>query len=250
MNAASGTNRWILVTGGARGIGLGLVTAFAKAGFEVVFTYKSSADSARQAEESMAAQGFSVSGHACDSTDEAAVQALSAQLLTQRGAPYAIVNNAGITRDSLMMNMSTEDWRSVIDTNLNSAFFITRAFTSSMLESGDGVVLQISSVAAHKGIAGQTNYSATKAALTALTRSLALELGRFNVRVNAIAPGYIATDMFDNIPEAQRKSIRNSVPLRRIGTVEDVASLALFLLDPSASYITGQTFVVDGGLTA
>jgi len=250
MNAPNGKNHWALVTGGARGIGLGLVKAFASAGFDVAFTYKSSADAAREVEASMATLGFHVSAHACDSTDEAAVQALADRLLAERGAPYAIVNNAGITRDSLMMKMSAEDWRAVIDTNLNSAFFVTRAFTPSMMEAGDGVVLQISSVAAHKGIAGQTNYSATKAALTAMTRSLALELGRFNVRVNAIAPGYIATDMFDNIPDARRKSIKSSIPLRRIGTVEDVSSLARFLLDPSASYITGQTFVVDGGLTA
>jgi 3-oxoacyl-[acyl-carrier protein] reductase len=249
MNADSKTNRWVLVTGGARGIGLGMVKAFAAADLKVAFTYKSSAESARALESSMAEQGFRVSGHACDSTDEVAVQTLADRLLAEHGAPYAIVNNAGITRDSLLMKMSTEDWRAVVDTNLNSAFFITRAFTPSMIEAGDGVVLQISSVAAHKGVAGQTNYSATKAALTAMTRSLALELGRFNLRVNAIAPGYIATDMFENIPDAQRKSIRNSIPLRRIGAVEDISSLALFLLGPSASYITGQTFVVDGGLT-
>lgn len=248
-NDATRTRRWALVTGGARGIGLGLVKEFAAAGFEVVFTYKSSAETARSVEASMAEQGFRVDGHACDSTDEAAVQALADRLLAERGAPYVIVNNAGITRDSLMMKMSAEDWHAVIDTNLNSAFFVTRAFTPSMMETGDGVVLQISSVAAYKGVAGQTNYSATKAALTAMTRSLALELGRFNLRVNAIAPGYIATDMFDNIPDAQRKSIKNTIPLRRIGAVEDVSSLALFLTGQSASYITGQTFVVDGGLT-
>lgn len=249
MDAVNNTNRWALVTGGARGIGQGLVREFAFAGYEVVFTYKSSVDSAHELESSMAAQGLRVSGHACDSTDEDAVQAFADRVLAERGAPHAIVNNAGITRDALMMRMSAEDWRAVIDTNLNSAFFITRAFTPSMIENGAGVVLQISSVAAFKGIAGQTNYCATKAALAAMTRSLALELGRFNLRVNAIAPGYIATDMFEKIPEAQRKSIRNSIPLRRIGTVEDVSSLALFLLGPTASYITGQTFVVDGGLT-
>jgi len=241
---------WILVTGGSRGIGRGLVDALAREGYEIIFTYKDSGPAAAQLEEGVRIAGGKAQGHCLDHTDEAAVQAFAADQLERRGAPYAIVNNVGVTRDVLMMQMTSHQWHEVVETNLNSAFYVTRPFVTAMAEQGNGVVLQISSVAGLKGVAGQVNYSSTKAALGAFTRSLALELGRFNVRVNAIAPGYIATDMTQSMSDAQRKSIKNSVPLRRIGTVEDVSALAVFLMNPSASYMTGQTFVVDGGLTA
>jgi 3-oxoacyl-[acyl-carrier protein] reductase len=137
----------------------------------------------------------------------------------------------------------------VVETNLDSAFFVTRHFVGSMVERGDGVILQMSSVTGIKGNIGQTNYGATKAALIGMTKSLALELSRFNIRVNAVVPGFIATEMLTQIPEAQQASLRKGIPLRRFGTVKEVAALCLFLASVDATYMTGQTFVIDGGLT-
>lgn len=248
--AVPGTGKWILVTGGSRGIGRGLVERLCAAGYEVAFTYRHSADQANALEQAMAEAGGEARGYRCDSGDPIAVRGLADELLARRGAPFGLINNAGITRDALLMRMSDAEWNEVVDNNLNAAFYITRAMVPAMVERAEGSIIQMSSVAGQKGTAGQSNYSATKAALSALTRSLAVEIGRFNIRVNAIAPGYIATDMIQGIPEAQRKSLRNGIPLRRIGEVEDVASLAVFLMGAGASYITGQTFAVDGGLTA
>jgi 3-oxoacyl-[acyl-carrier protein] reductase len=148
------------------------------------------------------------------------------------------------------MRMSGAQWTDVVNANLNASFYVTRAFVHAMVEQGDGVILQMSSVSGFKGNIGQTNYSATKAAMIGMTRSLALELARFNVRVNAIAPGFIATEMTQEIPEAKLKALGAGIPLRRFGTVREVASLATYLASSDAAYITGQTFVVDGGLTA
>jgi 3-oxoacyl-[acyl-carrier protein] reductase len=242
--------KWALVTGGTRGIGKGVVEAFCAAGYDVEFTYQRSSQSAIDLEQAMKEQGASACGHCCDSADEAAVQALAQALLDKRGAPYAIVNNVGITRDAVLMRMSSAQWTDVISANLNAAFYVTRAFVQAMLGNGEGVILQMSSVSGFKGNIGQTNYSATKAALIGMTRSLALELGRFNIRVNAIAPGFIATEMVADIPESKAKSIRDTIPLRRLGTVKEVASLATYLASEDSAYITGQTFVIDGGLTA
>ncbi len=242
-------NKWVLVTGGTRGIGRGIVDAFSRDGYDVVFTYqRSSGTAAAMASESKT--GTTISGHYCDSSDESAVRAFSKAMLESHGAPYAIINNVGITKDVALISMQIDQWKDVINTNLNSAFFMIRYFVQAMVEQGDGVILQMSSVSGIKGNAGQTNYSATKAALIGMTRSLALELARFNVRVNAIAPGFIATEMLQQIPEAQQASIRKSIPLRRLGSVEEVAALTRFLASKEGAYITGQTFVIDGGLTA
>ena len=249
-NTAATAKQWVFVTGGTRGIGRGLVVAFCAAGYDVVFTYQSSHDAAAALVREMAETGAHAAGHCCDSADADAVNALALALLDARGAPHAVVNNVGITRDTVLMRMSGAQWLDVINANLNAAFYVTRAFVEAMLAQGDGVILQMSSVSGFKGNIGQTNYSATKAALIGMTRSLALELGRFNLRVNAIAPGFIATEMVASIPEAKTKAIRASIPLRRLGTVEEVASLATYLASPASAYITGQTFVIDGGLTA
>lgn len=245
-------NKWVLVTGGTRGIGRGIVDGFSSDGYDVVFTYQRSADTAAAmaSASNSGTTGTTISGHYCDSSDESEVRAFSKAMLDGRGAPYAIVNNVGITKDAVLISMQIDQWKDVINTNLNSAFFMIRHFVQAMVEQGDGVILQMSSVSGLKGNAGQTNYSATKAALIGMTRSLALELARFNVRVNAIAPGFIATEMLKQIPEAQQASIRKSIPLRRLGSVEEVAALTRFLASKGGAYITGQTFVIDGGLTA
>lgn len=242
--------KWVLVTGGTRGIGKGLVEAFCRAQYDVVFTYQHSHDAAKQLALSIGDAAGQAEGYCCDSADEGAVTAFAQTILALRGAPHAIVNNVGITRDALFMRMPSAAWTDVINTNLNSAFYVTRAFIEAMLEQQEGVILQMSSVAGLQGNPGQTNYSATKAALIGMTRSLALELGRFNIRVNAIAPGYIDTEMAANIPDKQKRAIKDMVPLRRLGTVREVASLAVYLCSSDSAYITGQTFVIDGGMTA
>ena len=242
-------NKWVLVTGGTRGIGRGIVDAFAQDGYDVVFTYQHSEETAA-AMASKQDNGATVSGYPCNSSDEAAVRDFSKAMLDTRGAPYALVNNVGITRDAALIGMQIDHWKDVINTNLNSAFFMIRHFVQAMVEQGDGVILQMSSVSGIKGNVGQTNYSATKAALIGMTRSLALELARFNIRVNEIAPGFIATEMLNQIPESQQASIRKSIPLRRLGSVKEVAALTRFLASTDGAYITGQTFVIDGGLTA
>lgn len=251
VNDATGKEKgWILVTGGSRGIGRGLVETFARAGYDVVFTFRSGADAAREVERATRDIGRPARGVRCDCGDEAEMASFARAMLERRGAPYGIVHNAGVTRDALLMQMTDAQWHDVINTNLNGAFYVTRSFIQPMSERGEGVVLLMSSVAGHKGVVGQANYSATKAALGAMARTLALEAGRFQIRVNAIAPGYIATDMVEEMSEMQRKAIKGRIPLRRIGEVGDVAALALFLVSDAASYITGQTLVVDGGLTA
>jgi 3-oxoacyl-[acyl-carrier protein] reductase len=246
---SGGARPWILITGGSRGIGRGLVTGFADAGYDVEFTYRSNAEAAEETARAAAGAG-DVRGHCCDSADQAAVDSLAATLIAEKGAPFAIVGNAGVTRDALLVNMTSAQWNEVIGANLNGAYFIARAFTQAMVEAGQGSILLMSSVAGQRGVAGQSNYASTKAALSGLARALAVELGRFGLRVNAIAPGYIATDMLGNFADAQRRSIERAIPLRRIGTVEDVVSVARFLISEQARYITGQTIVVDGGLTA
>jgi 3-oxoacyl-[acyl-carrier protein] reductase len=247
---ACAKRKWVLVTGGTRGIGKGLVEEFCRANYDVVFSYKQSDEAAKKLESSIGYVSGVASGYCCDSGDEAAVRMFSKNMLAQRGSPYAIVNNVGITRDSVLMRMSTEQWLDVINININSSFFVIRAFIEPMLEQGDGVILQMSSVSGLRGNPGQTNYAASKAALIGMTRTLAVELGRFNIRVNTIAPGYIATDMLADMPENKIKAIKDRIPLRRLGTVKEVASLAVYLASQDSTYITGQTFIIDGGLIA
>jgi len=241
--------RLVVVTGGSRGIGRAIVTDLALAGYNVVFSYASSGQQADELASELAEVGGMVTAYRCDGRDVVAVQDWAAAVIARHGAPYAVINNAGVVRDSLLVNMSDEQWHSVIGNNIDSAFHVTRAFIKPMLAQGDGVVLQLSSVSAFKGNTGQVSYAATKAALIGMTRSLALEVARFNLRVNAIAPGYIATEMINAMPEVQRKAIVRGVPLRRMGEPREVAALARFLLSDDAAYITGQTYVIDGGLS-
>lgn len=243
-------NHWVLVTGGTRGIGSGVVRTLAASGYGVAFTYKASDDAARDLISELHEGGSWCEGYRCDVSQGAEVEELSRALIAKHGAPYAVVNNAGITRDALLMNMGHERWKSLIATNLDSAYHVIHAFVPAMLHNGNGCIVNMSSVTAFKGNVGQVNYAASKAALIGMTRSLAVELGRFNIRVNAVAPGLIATEMADHLNEAQRKKILSHIPLRRLGSINDVASMVAFLLGSGGSYLTGQTFVIDGGLTA
>jgi 3-oxoacyl-[acyl-carrier protein] reductase len=240
---------WILVTGGARGIGRELVDVLSQQ-YHVVFTYRHSSDEARRLTDQWRQLGRSVDALCCDGTDGAAVRALAEQLIAAKGAPHALVNNAGMTRDGAFLNMDAAAWLEVVDNNLNASFHWTRALLQSMVEAGVGSVIMMSSVSGIKGNAGQTNYGATKAALIGFAKSLALETARFGVRVNAIAPGIIETDMMRDMPEKARAAICKSVPMKRAGDTSDIASMVEYLVGDKARYITGQCFVVDGGLTA
>ncbi|AXE28502.1 3-oxoacyl-ACP reductase [Chromobacterium phragmitis] len=240
---------WVLVTGGSRGIGKGLVLELAK-DYRVVFTYKSNAEQARAVEEAVLRMGGEAYAVQCDGSDPEAAKRLATQCLERFGAPHAVINNAGVTRDGLMMSMPLASWRDVISANLDAVFHVTQAFLPAMCGEKRGAVLLMSSVTAVKGNMGQANYAATKAAMAGLARTLALETARFKIRVNAIAPGLIDTDMADGIPEKARQQLEKNIPLRRLGTVGEVAGLARYLLSDAAAYITGQTIVMDGGLSS
>lgn len=242
--------KWVLVSGGTRGIGKEVVTRLSDSGYDVVFTYNKSEEAARAMEQAARNSGRHVIGYRCDAGSAEAVEAFADMVLARYGAPYAVVNNVGITRDALLMHMPVEHWHDVINANVNSAFFIIRKFLAPMMERADGCIIQMSSVTALRGNRGQTNYGATKAALIGFTRSLAVEVARFNIRVNVVAPGLIATEMSADIPKNRLKAMVNNIPLRRLGKVEEVAAMVDFLLSAPASYVTGQTFVIDGGISA
>jgi 3-oxoacyl-[acyl-carrier protein] reductase len=240
---------WVLVTGGTRGIGRGLVEHLSQAGYSVVFTYNSSDELARSIEAEARASSRFVKGYRCDANSREAIAAFGDTVLRDLGAPYALINNVGITSDALLINMSTENWLDVIELNINAPFFMIKRFLSPMLERGNGCVIQMSSISALRANKGQSNYAATKAALIGFSRTMAVEVARFNLRVNVVAPGFIATEMTEKIPPEHLKAMTKQIPMRRLGTVEDVAGMVEFLLSPKATYITGQTFVVDGGIS-
>lgn len=247
-NATAG--KWVLVTGGSRGIGRGLVTALAARGYTVAFTYQSSAEAAARLEEEVAGAGGTARGFACDGRDPVAVERACARMVEGFGDPHGLVNNMGITGDQLLFNLDVGRYRDVISTNLDSAVYFSKCIAPAMASSRRGKILHMSSVTGLKGNKGQVGYAATKAAMIGITRTMAVELARFKITVNAIAPGFIATEMVEGIDPSVRKSITDGIPLKRLGEVREVAALAGFLLSPDADYITGQTFVIDGGLTA
>lgn len=239
---------WVLVTGGSRGIGRGIVEHLARRGRPVVFTFQSSTEAAQALETALVAEGHVCKAIRCDGSDPRQVEALCSELLGTLQTPSAVVNNAGITRDALLGASTNEGWSQVIGTNLSAAYYFSKGLGPAMMSRGGGAIVQITSVSALRGIIGQSNYAASKAGLIGLTQSLAIELARFNVRVNAVAPGLIETEMLQTLPSAQFAQLKKQVPLRRLGQVAEVAALVEFLLSDAASYITGQTLVIDGGL--
>ncbi|WP_118987494.1 3-oxoacyl-ACP reductase FabG [Photorhabdus sp. CRCIA-P01] len=240
---------WVFISGGSRGIGKGIVKMLAAQNYHVVFTYKSSINEAQILCQEIEQQGYRCEGYQCDVSNAKEVTTLSTELISRYGAPYAIINNAGITQDALLINMKEEEWHNVISTNLSSVYLVNHAFLPEMITAG-GCIIHMSSVTAFKANSGQVNYAATKAAMIGITRSLAVEVGRFNVRVNTVAPGLIDTEMLDHIPAPHRKKLLSNIPLGRLGSVEDIALTINFLLSLGGRYITGQTFVIDGGMTA
>lgn len=241
-------NKWVLVTGGSRGIGAAVVRQLAHS-WNVMFTWQKNQLQAQEIEQSCARLPGKVLGYQCDGTDEKQVATLATKLLAENGAPAGIVHNAGITRDALHIHQSNEDWQNVIDTNLNAIFYWNRQLLPAMFMHGGSIVL-MSSVSAIKGNRGQVAYSATKAAMTGIARSLANEVSRFNVRVNCILPGLIETDMVAAMSREERKQLQSQIPLRRLGKPEEIAQSVDFLLSDSATYITGQSLIIDGGLSS
>jgi len=237
----------VLVTGATRGIGKAIAVALGQAGATVIGTATTDAG-AQSIGEYLAAGGIGGRGAMLNVTDGTAVDALVATVEKAFGAVSILVNNAGITRDNLLARMKDAEWDAVIDTDLKSVFRLSRAVLRGMLKARAGRIISITSVVGFSGNPGQVNYSAAKAGIAGLTRSLAREIGSRAITVNCVAPGFIDTDMTRALPEAQREQLLAQIPLGRLGRPEDVAAAVLFLASPGASYITGATVHVNGGM--
>jgi 3-oxoacyl-[acyl-carrier protein] reductase len=237
-----------LVTGGSRGIGRAIVTRLAAQGADVAFTYLGNEAAAK--ETTTAVQGLGRTGLAIqgDARESEAAEATVKAALEALGKLDILVNNAGITRDDLIMRMSPENWRDVLETNLFGAFWMTKAVTRPMLKARGGRIINISSVSGQAGQTGQANYSAAKAGIIGLTKATARELASRAITVNAIAPGFVLTELTQDLPETLKAEITARTPLGRFGTTEEVANAVAFLASEEAAYITGQVLAVDGGL--
>jgi len=237
-----------VITGASRGIGRGIAKVFAQQGANVVFTYSSSVQASQELENELSAFGVKAKGFQSNAADFNAAQTLIDDVIKEFGTIDILVNNAGITKDNLLMRISEEDFDKVIQVNLKSVFNMTKAVQRIMLKNKTGSIINISSVVGVKGNAGQTNYAASKAGIIGFSKSVALELGSRNIRCNAIAPGFIETEMTDKLNPEVVQSWRNAIPLKRGGTPEDVANLCVFLASDLSAYITGQVINVDGGM--
>jgi 3-oxoacyl-[acyl-carrier protein] reductase len=241
------TNQIAVVTGAGRGIGRAIALKFAAEGADVVCVSRTQENSGKVAAE-VRAFGRKAWAFAVDVADSAAVSAAAGKILAECGKVDILVNNAGVTRDGLLMRMSDADWDTVLNTNLKGAFLFTKAFFRAMAKQRAGRIINISSVIGLIGNAGQCNYAASKAGLIGFTRSVARELAGRGVTVNAIAPGFIETDMTSKLNEELKVNILKQIPLGKFGSADDIASAALFLAGSSARYITGQVLTVDGGM--
>jgi len=241
-------NQAAIVTGAGRGIGHAIAVRLASEGARVACISRSEQNAKRTADELNILRPDSAKHYAVDVADHAAVQKVGAKILEDFTKIDILVNNAGVTRDGLAMRMSVEDWDTVINTNLRGAFNFTQAIIRAMIKQRNGRIINITSVIGLIGNAGQTNYSASKAGLIGFTKSLARELASRAITVNAIAPGFITTDMTSGLSEEIKKTIQSQIPLGKTGVPEDVASAAAFLASAEAGYITGQVLCVDGGM--
>lgn len=239
--------RVAVVTGGARGIGRAMVERFVAEGARVAFTYNSSPDAAQELTDALGADN--VEGIQCNVTDGEQINSLVEKVLTRWGKIHILVNNAGITKDTLVLRMSQQDFEDVLKTNLTSAFLATKAVLRPMMSERWGRIINISSVVGLVGNAGQANYVASKAGLIGMTKSVAQEVASRNILVNCIAPGFIQSDMTSKLNEEQQAHLRTMIPLKRIGQGADIAAMAAFLASEDAAYITGQVIAVDGGMT-
>lgn len=238
----------VAVTGASRGIGREIAMAFAREGAHVA-CIATSEKSAGSTADAIKAAGFKASAHALDVSQSEAVAATFKEIEAEHGAIYCLVNNAGIAKDQLLMRMSDDDFDAVIAVNLRGAYLCCKAVSRGMMKAREGRIINISSINGLHGAAGQANYAASKAGLIGLTKALAKELGARGITCNAVAPGFIQTDMTDDLPEEMKEHVTKTAPIGRLGTGEDIAPAVLFFASAEAGYITGQTLVVDGGLT-
>lgn len=246
MKLLEGKN--VIITGGSRGIGKGIAEVFAKHGANIAFTYSSSAEAAGALEEKLNKLQIKAKGYKSDAANFEEAQQLIKNVLEDFGTVDVLINNAGITKDNLLMRMSEDDFDKVLDVNLKSVFNMTKAILKPMLKQRNGSVINISSVVGLQGNAGQANYSASKAGIIGFSKSMALELGSRNIRTNVIAPGFIETEMTDKLDEKTVNGWREAIPLKRGGTPEDIANACVFLASDLSGYITGQVLQVDGGM--
>lgn len=243
------SGKTVLVTGGTRGIGYAMVQLFAAEGANVSFIYMSSVERAVALEQELAGKGIKAKGYKADVALFDDAQKTVDEVVKEFGRIDVLVNNAGITRDGLLMRMNEQQWDEVIDTNLKSAFNYTKACTPIMMRQRSGCILTVSSVVGVHGNAGQANYSASKAGLIGFTKSVAKELASRGVRANVIAPGFVMTEMTQQIPEEKLAEWCKTIPMQRGASVEEIANVALFLVSDQSSYITGQVIQVDGGMS-
>jgi len=238
----------VIITGASRGIGKGIAEVFASHGANVAFTYSSSEAPALALEKELQAKGVKAKAYQSNAASFEASEKLIAQVLEDFDSIDVLINNAGITKDNLLMRMGEADFDKVIEVNLKSVFNMTKAVQRTMLKQRNGSIINMSSVVGVKGNAGQTNYAASKAGIIGFTKSVALELGSRNIRCNAIAPGFIETEMTEKLDEKTVQGWRDGIPLKRGGTPDDVANACLFLASDLSGYVTGQVLNVDGGM--
>ena len=246
MNLLEG--KTAIITGGSRGIGKAIVEVFVKQGANVAFTYSSSSDAAKAIENELSTNNVKVKSYKSDASNFEEAKLLAATVLEEFGSIDILINNAGITKDNLLMRMSEEDFDRVIQVNLKSVFNMTKAVQRTMLKQRKGSIINMSSVIGVKGNAGQSNYAASKAGIIGFTKSMAIELGSRNIRSNAIAPGFIVTEMTEELGEETIKQYFEAIPLKRGGSPEEIANTCVFLGSDMSSYLTGQVLNVDGGM--
>ena len=238
-----------LITGGTRGIGYAIVKKFAEQGCNVAFTYLSSDEKARRFETELAALGVKAKAYKSDAGSYADSEKLVEEVIKDFGTIDVLVNNAGVTRDNLILRMTEQQWDEVINANLKSVFNLTKHVSKVMLRNKKGSIINLTSIVGVKGQAGQSNYAASKAGIIGFTKSIADEFGSRSIRCNAIAPGFIETDMTTVLPEETKKGILSQIPMKRMGNADEVAGVALFLAGDLSTYVSGQVISVCGGMS-